>query len=382
LGSITRREGKKGPRYYIVFKDPAGKIIWRAAGPRKHDAEVLLRRIESEIAAGTYGKQVDISFSDFCNKWLSDYAEIKVKPRTYEDYEQIIRNHLKPFFGKQLLGNITPAQVQTYVSNKARSNLAPRTVNKTVTVLKLILKHAQIWGYINENPARFVVRPRETKKEMEHLDPREINKLLEAASPGYYPLLATAVMTGARQGELLALRWCDVDLKRGVIFIRRSYRPGFGFTEPKTKYGNRTVVISKELVKILEEHKRQCVSKPDDLIFHNREGNPINHANLISREFHPALERAGLRRIRFHDLRHTYVALMISLGENIKFIQRQLGHNSLTTTMDTYGHLLPEVSAGFGERLDSLIFSTKILPFPSVKSEHDEDDREKPLENS
>jgi hypothetical protein len=73
---------------------------------------------------------------------------------------------------------------------------------------------------------------------------------------------------------------------------------------------------------------------------------------------------------------------MISLGENIKFIQRQLGHNSLTTTMDTYGHLLPEVSAGFGERLDSLIFSPKILPFPSMKSEHDEDDREKPLENS
>jgi integrase len=385
MGSIIKREGGNGPRYYIIFKDPAGKKTWRAAGTRKHDAEVLLRRTESEIAAGTYGKQGDISFSDFSDKWLSEYAAIKVKPRTYKDYEQVVRIHLRPFFGKQLLGNITPAHTQAYVSYKTKTNLSPRTINKTITVLKSMFKHARIWGYIRENPARFVVRPRETRKEMEYLNPAEIIKLLEAASPQYYPLFATAIMTGARQGELLALRWCDVDLKRRVIFIRRSYHPGIGFTEPKTKYSERTVVISRELAGILKEHKRLCEGTPGELIFRNKNGNPINHSNLISREFHPALERAGLKPIRFHDLRHTYAALIISAGENMKFIQKQLGHNSLTTTMDTYGHLLPEVSSGFGERLDSLIFSSKILPFPTSRSANNDhrhkNNRENGVEN-
>jgi integrase len=232
-----------------------------------------------------------------------------------------------------------------------------------------MFKHAIRWGYLTDDPARFAEKPREAKKEMEYLTPDEVRRFLEAANPEFYPLFATAVLTGARQGEILALRRSDVDLKRRVMFIHRSYHPQYGFSEPKTKSGTRAIVISGELTMILDEYMEKNDRQPGDLVFQNKAGNPVDPQNMMTREFHPALERAGVKPIRFHDLRHTYAALIIALGENIKFIQRQLGHASLTTTMDTYGHLLPEVSEGFGDRLDSLLFQNNVVYFLKKRPE-------------
>ena len=131
-------------------------------------------------------------------------------------------------------------------------------------------------------------------------------------------------------------------------------------------------MISLKLERVIARHLADTEGDSGDLLFKNRVGGPISHQNMMNREFYPALERAGVRRIRFHDLRHTYAALMISLGENIKFIQKQMGHASLTTTMDTYGHLLPEVSEGFSDRLDSLVY-------PRENSSDDKNDEGKSL---
>jgi len=369
MAYIASKDGKNGKRYYVVYAGPNGQKQWEAAGRRRKDAEAYLRRIRSELAAGTLGKNQSISFADFSTKWLEDYAQIRVKVRTLVDYQQVIKNHLMPFFGKTYLENITPAQVQNYIAHKSRSGLSPRTVNKTVTLLKTMFKHAIRWGYLTDDPARFAEKPREAKKEMEYLTPDEVRRFLEAANPEFYPLFATAVLTGARQGEILALRRSDVDLKRRVMFIHRSYHPQYGFSEPKTKSGTRAIVISGELTMILDEYMEKNDRQPGDLVFQNKGGNPVDPQNMMTREFHPALERAGVKPIRFHDLRHTYAALIIALGENIKFIQRQLGHASLTTTMDTYGHLLPEVSEGFGDRLDSLLFQNNVVYFLKKRPE-------------
>ena len=166
----------------------------------------------------------------------------------------------------------------------------------------------------------------------------------------------------------LALKWSDWDTERGLIYIRRTYSAQFGFGTPKSAQSTRAVGVTPELGRILQEHKEGEKGAPDDLMFVNREGNVINHQNMVTREFHPALQRAGVKRIRFHDLRHTYATLMISLGENIKFIQRQMGHSTITTTMDRYGHLLPEASEGVGARLDSMVFSKNVIPFPKQQS--------------
>ena len=369
MAFIVKRETQKGSiRYDVVFVDHNGKRRQRVGGSRWADAEALRKRLERELADGTYGNKLEeITFADFSKKWLEEYAELKVKPRTYADYEQVVQKHLNPFFGKMLLSNIKPGNIQEYVSRKAKENLSPRTVNKTITVLKMIMKRAVIWEYLKDNPARFTESLKEEKNEMEFLKPDEIRRFLSAASPEYYPLFAAAVLTGCRQGELMGLRWSDVDLEQGVIYIRRTYHPQFGFGKPKTKMGERAIVISPELVNILQTHRQQQHGKARDLVFQNKAGGPINHQNMMTRQFYPTLELAGLRRIRFHDLRHTYAALMISMGENIKFIQKQLGHASLITTMDTYGHLLPEVSQGFGKRLDTLVFSDKVLSMPQKK---------------
>jgi len=359
MGSIVKRQGKRGTLYYYKFIDLNGIQRMWAAGSRRKDAEAYRLDIDRQLAEGRFEKQQDIHFTDFSRQWLSDYAAIKVKPRTYDDYEQVIRIHLQPYFGKSLLRNISPRHVQSYIADKMQEGLSPRTVNKSIAVLKMMMKHAIKWGVLGESPARFAERPRQPRKEMDFLGPDEVRRFLMAASPEYQALFTTAVLTGARQGEILALRCGDVDLGRRIIYIRRTYHPQYGFSEPKTKSSERPIVISSKLVRIIARHLADTEGDPGDLLFRNRAGGPISHQNMMNREFYPALKRAAVRRIRFHDLRHTYAALMISLGENIKFIQKQMGHASLTTTMDTYGHLLPEVSEGFGERLDSLVYPRK-----------------------
>lgn len=150
-----------------------------------------------------------------------------------------------------------------------------------------------------------------------------------------------------RQAELLGLQWGDVDFERGLIFVRRSYHQRHGFDSTKTRRSQRAVHMSPGLVGILFSHKQSTGGQPGELVFATN-GKPIPAASMVRDRFNPTLENAGLRRIRWHDLRHTYAAIMISSGENIRFVSQQMGHTSTRTTWDIYGHLLPEVSRGAG----------------------------------
>ncbi|MDI6821918.1 MAG: site-specific integrase [Actinomycetota bacterium] len=130
--------------------------------------------------------------------------------------------------------------------------------------------------------------------------------------------------------------------------------------EPKSRASKRALVASPTLLKVLKKHKLSCPLSELDLVFPNEEGKLADPRNVINRHFLPALRQAGLRRIRFHDLRHTYASILIAQGENLKFIQSQLGHSSAKTTLDRYGHLMPEVQCGAGERLESAVFGTPV----------------------
>ncbi len=366
-GSVFIRERTLDPslkypdgqtRYYVYAK--IGPNQYPHGGfTSKRDAERKKRQVEIEFASGTYGKGVtEIRFKEFAEIWLEDYAAVKVKPSTLVAYTFDNRKHLMPYFGRKLLSNITPRDVQGYVGVKTAEGLSPRTINKNLTVLRLMFKCAIIWGYLEKDPAQFVERPRVPHKEMDFLRPAEIERLLEASPPEYKALFATAVLTGARQGELFALRWGDLDLDRGVMFIRRTYHKRIGFAEPKTKAAKRAVSLSPRLVDILFAHQQNTGGDPDALVF-SKDGEPLAGQNMVRDVFHPTLKEAGLRRIRFHDLRHTYAALMISQDCNTKWLQGQMGHSSITTTMDRYGHLLEEVGNGMPEKLDALIFGDK-----------------------
>ena len=358
-GSVCVREkqAKSGLRYYVCVKT-AGRSHSCGGFSSKRDAGRKKRQVEVELADGTFGKTVEeITFKVFAEKWLEDYKP-SVKVSTFMAYQFDNKKHLVPFFGKTLLSNITVKDVQRYVTLKMQEGLSPRTVNKNLTVLRLMFKHAIIQGYIDKDPAMFVVRPKIPTVEMDFLRPEEIEKLIENSPEDYRALFATAALTGARQGELLALRWGDLDLEGGVMHIRRTYAVRTGFTEPKSKAGIRAVDLSPRLVDILFEHQLQTGGDPDALVF-SKDGEPLAGQNMVRDQFHPTLKRAGIRRIRFHDLRHSYAALRIGMNVNMKWLQAQMGHSSITTTMDRYGHLLKEVGNDMGEKLDALVFTKR-----------------------
>lgn len=201
-----------------------------------------------------------------------------------------------------------------------------------------------------KNPVDKVRCVKENRNEMKFLNLDEVRRLLERNCE-IAPMIATAVLSGLREGELLALRWGDIDLDTGTIHVNRSYRKG-RFTEPKSKYARRAVSIPSQLCDIL----RPLKGESDELCF-PRNGRPWSNSTLLRGHFYPLLKAFGIKKIRWHDLSHTYAALMISINCPIKWLQRQLGHSSISITLDYYGHLLPEVGFGSIEKFSNLLFA-------------------------
>ncbi len=176
----------------------------------------------------------------------------------------------------------------------------------------------------------------------------------------------TAILTGLRRGEVFGLQWGDIDFANSRIHVKRAFVKG-RFTTPKSKHSIRKVVMSPTLASALKKHKLLSAPNEMEMVFANSEGKPIDADVFARRQFLPALRRAGLSHIRFHDMRHTFATLLIAQGENIKFIQNQMGHASIQTTLDRYGHLLPESHNEVGSRLDKMIgFKQDTVPLEAI----------------
>jgi integrase len=372
---VCRKLGLKGQpncnhkeaTYSIVYR-VGKKQVWETVGPNKKQAERKLLDYVSDINGGTYLKPVGIAFEDFAIKWLEDYARISVKPSTYQTYRMAISCHFNPFFGSLPLLYITAEKIQNFVSSTLKK-CSPKTVNNLVVQLKTMFKYAKRWGYIKENPASDIDHVRVEYREMDYLNPDEIKLLLKHAQEPCKTLFLTAVMTGARRGELLALQWGDIDWHNNTIFIKRSIywhakkyhtetdkEKRWQFISPKSKKSIRAIVMSPMLKEALEIHRINCPVSAYDLVFCNSKGNPMDPDNMVKRDFLPTLTVAGLRKVCFHSLRHGYTALLIAQNANIKFIQSQLGHASIQTTLDRYGHLLPSTQQDVGVRIDQQLF--------------------------
>ncbi|KKM06908.1 hypothetical protein LCGC14_1739300 [marine sediment metagenome] len=354
-GAVVKR---KSGNYAIVFWVD-GKQKWKTLGPNKKEAEKALNEAMSRVHDGCYSEDKEIGFSEFAEKWLFDYKKSRVKPATFRFYSDIFRIHANPYFKDMSLKRLKADKIDAYVAFKTKEGkLANKTIGYHITVLKMLLKQAVIWGYLKTNPAQYIEKPRAQTKEMDYLRPEEIRLFLDNARKEFHPFFLTAVFTGMRRGELIALKWSDINWATGNIHVKRTESRGL-IHEPKSKRSIRSIVMAPVLVSTLKKHRLSCPTSDQDFVFPNRDGNLMDGSHMYNREFMPALRRAGLRHIRFHDLRHTYVALLVSQGENIKFIQHQLGHASIQTTLDRYGHLLPEVHNGVGNRLQETIFGSQ-----------------------
>jgi len=237
------------------------------------------------------------------------------------------------------------------------------TLRKILVTLGQIMRYAVRHHYISYNPFTDAERPRGSQGESDKqsirvLTPEEINSLLEATeNQKYRTIFRLAIMSGARQGELLGLKWPDVDWENNQIHIQRTYN-NQAWYKTKTKTSNRKIDLGPSMMAELKKWKLACPPNKLNLILPNEAGGPINQNNLVYRYFETALENAKLGKVRFHDLRHTYASLLIQQGENIKYIQSQLGHSSPTVTLNVYAHLMKPINQEAACRLENTIFET------------------------
>jgi len=362
--------------YYAVYW-VGRKQKWKFAGHTRREAEFFLKQKLAEIDDGTYRERKQVLFKDFVELWLVNVPKPRVKESTFRGYQTDVRRHLMPFFGSRFLDEVRQEDVETFLSqlmekkgrgrDKCDKKLDPKTINNIRVTLSMVFDYARRLKYIQENPVADIRPFKVEKEEMDFLEPYEIRLLLKHAREPFKTLFMTAIMTGMRRAELAALQWGDIDWRLNTIFVRRSLywrmkkdvsegEKRWKFVTPKSKRSVRGIVMSPMLKEALEIHRLTSRFSPDDLVFCSTTGGPMDMDNMYTREFLTTLSMAGIRRVRFHDLRHTYATILNAQGENPKLIQNQLGHASIQTTMDTYGHMLPINHEEVGAKTDKFLF--------------------------
>src|SRR5262245_23885763 len=344
MGAIRKR----GRNYIITYYEKSGRRRWETVGPNLHDArQVLAERMWERRTGKTQVRQNKMTVAELVKKWKENYLTVqqqlgRLKPSTFRSYQSNLDGHIEPFFGPMQLAEVTLASAQEFIKTLLAKGLSPKTIGNVIVVMKEMFKHAVQWGYLDANPVQYVERPRGEDKEMDVLTPEEIRQLLDAQAEPLRTLLLMAILTGMRQGELFGLQWDDIDFAKHHIHVRRSLWHGTLGT-PKSRRSRRAINMSPTLEEALRAFK--TTYRRSDFVFSSERGTPLDADNFRHREFPQALKRAGLRRVRFHDLRHTSTSLLIAQNAHPKYIQAQLGHASIQTTLDRYGHLMPEWSA-------------------------------------
>jgi integrase len=369
---------------------PSGKDSWRvqlytSKGPdgkyhrqvetvkgRKSDAERRLRELLGNLDKGAYTPPGKLTVAQHLDNWLAGYVATNCSMRTFDGYKSIIEHHLAPNLGHFLLRQLSPQAIQLYYG-QACHELSARTVHHQHRVLSEALKYAVRQGLLGKNPCDLVDAPRPRRRAMRTLDPSEVNALIQVAEDSYYfPVIYTALSTGLRQAEVLALRWRDLDLSIipsvsvNRVLYRNRHNGKYEYHEPKTAHSRRLVEMTPKLAAFLKGYRQSreglwCeLGKDlslDDLVFTNPRGNPICSSSL-DREFGRILSKAGLKNVRFHDLRHTFASLMLMRGAKPKVISEALGHSSVAFTMDVYSHILQ------GMQSEAMILLDEVLPMP------------------
>lgn len=313
------------------------------AWARMYEVRSAEARSSSSSRQATAGETV----GEFLDRWLSDVIAPTRRERTLWGYRAIVEA-LRPAIGSIRLAKLTTRDVQRAIAGR---DLAPQTIRHYAACLRGAFTYAVRHGLMERNPAADLVLPAVRQADRVPWTSAELRAFLAAIPEDdeLAPLWITAAWTGMRQGELLGLRWQDVDLDRGSLVVRRSLArlPGptgtrYVLEEPKTERSRRTIPLTPATVAALRELRKRQLSAPrkldQGLVFATPAGSPLDAAR-VSIRFRRAVETAGLRLIRFHDLRHTAASLMIEAGIDLATISRILGHSTIATTADIYGHL-------------------------------------------
>ncbi len=375
---------KVGNTYTFVVELPrkpdGGRNHMRRGGFKtKREAEIEQNKILKELYQGSYTQPSVETLAEYLVCWLEDYVKNQNKPSTHSSYEYLLKSHVIPELGNIPLARLQPAQLQQLYSQKLTSGrkdgkggLSPTTVKRMHVVLNHALKTAVKWRKIPLNPADAVTPPRETREEMKWWTTEQASKFLDNVDNLTYRALYTlALLTGLRRGELLGLRWEDLNLEERYLTVNQSivrlHNGEMLVQTPKTKQSVRAVPLTELAVSTLKDHRRLQTEhrlalgsgyQNNDLVFASETGTPIHPGNLL-RNFKKAIEKANVPAIRFHDLRHSFSSWLIEEGQELVVISRMLGHSSISVTADIYSHITTRTMKEAVDPLDAKLNQTR-----------------------
>lgn len=389
--SISKRTTSRGEaRYDVRYRGPDGKERSKTFRTRRdardfeNDQRVAMRK-----GTWTDPRAGRVSLAGWVERW--ERETVHLAPATRRIYSTNLRLHVlpdvldaagkvtSPALGPIEIGKLSTSQLRTWMAAltvKPRrpgsaTSLAPATVHQAYRVLHQCLVSAEASGLIGRNPLDVVKPPRVEARPMRCLDPGEIDRLADAIDERYRALVLVAAYGGLRAGELLALRWENVDLAGRKVHVSEQTDIDAGpdvVKSPKTSAGRRAVSLARFVVDELEAHGRRMHEEGDGAVVHldarprrwsgpvftDDAGERLNLGRWRYRHWRPAVARAGLAGLRIHDLRHTCASLAIQAGADAKSLQRMLGHASAAMTLDRYGHLMPGQAEAVADRLGEL----------------------------
>jgi integrase len=333
----------------------------------QQEARLWLLTTNSQIRDGLILSGANITYEQYLSEWLITIKST-IRPKTHEQYTQIVQQHILPNLGNIKLKDLRPDNIQSLYNKKLKDGASERTVILIHSVLHRSLNLAVKWELLGRNPADAVTRPRIRRKEMKTLDDTQVRSLIMASKgTKFETLFWLAVNTGLREGELIGLKWSDLDWKTQKLQIQRQVQrtkdQGLMFCEPKSASGRRVIFLGKTTIEMLRKHfelqqiERQFAGakwKENDLVFPTSVGTPMEPSNLL-KHLKDYLKKANLPDIRFHDLRHTAASLMLLKGIHPKVVQERLGHSDIGITLNLYSHVLPGMQEDASEKLDELM---------------------------
>ena len=350
---------KRKNSYQLDYMDVTGKRV-RISYKTKKEAELAEAEARCNKAKGI-SNVIDksLTVAQACEEFIERYVKQYCKEKTKDEYIRIINKDFLPYWSNAKIANLTKLDIEKFLLYlKDERNLKNASINKYHNIMISIINKQIEYGKIFINVAKFKKYSVE-ENQGRALKQDEIEKLLNVCKkvkPKFYNMLFTALDTGLRKGELLALMWKNVDLNNKKIFVEYSeYKKKL--TSPKTKNSIRYVEISEDLKHILLQQK--LISGGSDFVFPNKVGGMIDRNNL-NRLFNPVRKDSNIGEFRFHDLRHTFGSQLIEQGYSALYVQRQMGHSSIKVTFDIYGHLLNEareksiISANIEEKQESV----------------------------
>lgn len=371
-GSVfERKDGRWEGRLVVGYKENGYAKTKSVTAPTKTECEERLGKLREEVGRRSERIKPDMLFGDWIDFWYQNFSKPKLRPTTQACYEGRIYTHIIPSIGQIPLCKLTQNELQQFYARmkkggrkkhveKFGEGLSDRMVRSCHTTCRTALEKAVTEGLIRVNPAVGCKLPPKKAKEMQVLTPAEIIRFLtQAKEEGYYEIFLLELTTGMRRGEIIGLKWRDLDLATGELHIARQVIRVKGETvvsQPKTKFSIRTVILAPDMIEILAELKKHTHGEwmfPSPV----KEGEPRNPSSVYHR-FQLILERSHCKKIRFHDLRHTFATMALENGMDIKTLSAMIGHISSETTLNIYSHITDTMQQQAAVRIDREIGGT------------------------